>query len=883
MKATKHQHGINLPKSLRDHIERDGASSGAHDSLWRSRNKNVTTSRKDTRKQERLERKKRKADYFSAHPISPKRRVEESNGLPQPKRRKTVHFTQATQLVASVQKDDSTSRLHTRSDVLKTLQAKEKMQEKCKNTEHNPSRVAPTSLKRQGILPTSKPREEDEDDACIAYYEAMLGYKGGKRKKSDDLDGLDDLLDFADTIIPYGSTATVDTEEESGIGSVEQLLDLESDSENGSKEVDGVDQDAQQINGDGNAEEVSKDEEEEWGGLCSGFHSMDRDGSQVLLPNLCCRWLYVITARYVSPSLRKQFDSDVDPQELMRLTRQLKGLLNRMSEQNMATVLDSIEELYRKYRRHDVTSTLSTLIIDGIASHAMLLDSFVVLHAAFISSMHKLIGIEFAAFVVQNIIASYEHHLAHAEGAPSNGLETNEDRGKECSNLVVLLSELYNFQVIACVLMYDLIRDLLSKNLSEIRVELLLKILRSSGQQLRQDDPSALKDIVTIAQFSIEKQGSNINSRTRFMMETLTNLKSNKVKKTAAAQHQGSDAVERLKKFLVGLGKKRHGKCMAHEPLRVSLEDLRTAETKGKWWLVGAAWAGDPLVDHQQDASRRETHGVENSTSSVLLKLARKQGMNTDIRRSIFVVLMSSEDYLDAYERLSQLNLTEVQQREIVRVSLHCCGNEKAYNPYYTLLCQHLCQISHSYKITLQYWLWDFLRDLGETNVGGAEVIKNIKEDDDRLEVKSVSSSRLKNTAKAYGWWIAKDTCSLLILKVRLQRDLKFVLIRSIAQPVDFTRLKPQSRKFLKELIAEVFAASQSSSPMLADSTDGQGSRNRGVIEDIFTKAAKLEDLGLGLVYFLSHAFREDEGFLKWGSSVAKEALQVGMDHIPKI
>jgi len=92
---------------------------------------------------------------------------------------------------------------------------------------------------------------------------------------------------------------------------------------------------------------------------------------------------------------------------------------------------------------------------------------------------------------------------------------------------------------------------------------------------------------------------------------------------------------------------------------------------------------------------------------------------------------------------------------------------EKSYNPYYTLICQHLCQDSHSYKITLQYWLWDFLRDLGQVNVGGAEVIKNLKENHGQLEVKSISSSRMKNVAKAYGWWIAKDTCSLLILKVR--------------------------------------------------------------------------------------------------------------------
>lgn len=66
-----------------------------------------------------------------------------------------------------------------------------------------------------------------------------------------------------------------------------------------------------------------------------------------------------------------------------------------------------------------------------------------------------------------------------------------------------------------------------------------------------------------------------------------------------------------------------------HEPLRVTLDDLHSAESKGKWWLVGAAWGGDPLVDRQEAASTEQK--VE-STENVLLKLAKKQGMNTDIR-----------------------------------------------------------------------------------------------------------------------------------------------------------------------------------------------------------------------------------------------------------
>ena len=77
-----------------------------------------------------------------------------------------------------------------------------------------------------------------------------------------------------------------------------------------------------------------------------------------------------------------------------------------------------------------------------------------------------------------------------------------------------------------------------------------------------------------------------------------------------------------------------------HEPLRVTLEDLRSAENRGKWWLVGAAWNGDPLAENKEHPTRAV---VAVDQENKLSKLARKQGMNTDIRRSIFVVLMSSE------------------------------------------------------------------------------------------------------------------------------------------------------------------------------------------------------------------------------------------------
>jgi len=38
--------------------------------------------------------------------------------------------------------------------------------------------------------------------------------------------------------------------------------------------------------------------------------------------------------------------------------------------------------------------------------------------------------------------------------------------------------------------------------------------------------------------------------------------------------------------------------------------------------------------------------------SAKVLEMARKQRMNTDVRRNIFCVVMTSEDYLDAFEKL---------------------------------------------------------------------------------------------------------------------------------------------------------------------------------------------------------------------------------------
>ncbi|KZT53500.1 ARM repeat-containing protein [Calocera cornea HHB12733] len=572
---------------------------------------------------------------------------------------------------------------------------------------------------------------------------------------------------------------------------------------------------------------------------------------------------------YVPPHLRAKqaaAGASAETAEQTKLKRQAQGLLNRLTEQNIASIVSEIEALYRGFSRNDVTTILTSLVLETISSRSNLLDSFVILYSALIASLTKIIGIEFGASFVHDLVTSYKkHYSALPTIVVAEGVE-EEERGKECTNLIVLLSELYNFQVISSRLLYDVIRDLLDGDLAEFNVELLLKLLKNSGAQLRHDDPKALDDIVQIVQQKTTMQDPRgLGSRTKFMLETLSNLKSSKSK---AVQNQAVaiEATNRMKKFLGGLAKSHT--IRSYDSLRVSLSDLLASDQKGKWWLVGAAWSGDPLVDNQMERSEEEAPAVSENS---ILKLAKKQGMNTDVRRKIFVALMTSEDYVNAHERLDQLHLTEVQQREIIRVLLHCCGTEQAYNPFYALVAQELCKASHSHKVTLQFCLWDFLRELGETDVGGAEIIKSAR---DREEVVgfdvSATKSRIQNLAKAFAWLVAKSASNLMIFR-----------------PVTFTALQPRTVTFFQLFLAHMIIDSQLRTPVidLNDKVQLPKKHNSEALEQTVIKAASNGGLSKGLIYFISKLAPPVQEYppavaetIEWGLDLMKDTLKTGMD-----
>ena len=82
------------------------------------------------------------------------------------------------------------------------------------------------------------------------------------------------------------------------------------------------------------------------------------------------------------------------------------------------------------------------------------------------------------------MVSNFERHYEKSKeeaGTPEEVQSPDGEEkevGKECSNLLVLLSDLYNYRVISCTLVYDIIRLILEGHLSELDVELILKLAK---------------------------------------------------------------------------------------------------------------------------------------------------------------------------------------------------------------------------------------------------------------------------------------------------------------------------------------------------------------------------------------------------------------------
>ncbi|WVZ07115.1 hypothetical protein V8G54_020461 [Vigna mungo] len=331
--------------------------------------------------------------------------------------------------------------------------------------------------------------------------------------------------------------------------------------------------------------------------------------------------------------------------------------------------------------------------------------------------------------------------------------------------------------------------------------------------KIRVDDPAAMKDFILSVQNTSNKlkassgddsQKKN-SKRMDFMLEIICDIKNNKRKPNEDSAHH-----TRIKKWLQ--------KLRVDDILIRGLKwsKLLDPDKKGQWWLSGDATSS--TVNIEEVANRIDKDVLETQR---MLQLAAAQKMNTDARRAIFCIIMSGEDYIDAFEKLLRLELPGKQDRDVMRVLVECCLQEKVFNKYYTVLASKLCEHDKNHKFTLQFCLWDQLKEL-----------------------ESMPLMRSMHLAKFVAEMVATFTLSLTLLKTV---DLN-----------DVTLLTPKRVMHFRILFEAILEYPEN------------------LVWNIFTRAAvipELESLRQGLEFFIKEYVVKTNRDLTQKFKLAKKAL----------
>ncbi|KAK8206143.1 hypothetical protein IWZ01DRAFT_439475 [Phyllosticta capitalensis] len=834
--------GPKLPKELRDQL---GDSSNGN-----GRRRNAVTSRKDRRKAKRQLKKQPphrpppqqpRGARFS-RPAEESQSDDEDDSPPPPKRKKSESAAQnadQTPLKSSLRQPESSA------DKKRASKQKETTRDSKEGKRERDDSPPPPAKK------VSKRVQErlDEDEAEIAALEKKLGLKGKKKMPKDfEEDGLADLLDGIDDELDFAVTgkrkrsAADDEWLKSKRRKAGVLTREESVSDDDSEDDGWEDEDGEELDNDDDDSDGEEPEDDEGAEDFDDEESEEEEQPKVrenpYLPPVPAE--AKPAGKYIPPSMRGPPTSDA---ELMtRLRRQTQGLLNRLSEANLLSILKDVEQLYLNNPRQYVTSTLIDILLGLICDRTSLQDTFLILHAGFIAAVYKVIGTDFGAQLVERFVSEFDKQYRDFN---------DETSGKETTNLMSLMAEMYNFQVIGSNLVFDYIR-LFLEELKEVNTELLLRLVRLSGPQLRQDDPSALKDIVILLQKAVAKAGeSNLSVRTKFMVETINNLKNNRMKTGVAASAITSEHLTRMKKTLGSLNTRN---LKGSEPLRIGLKDIMDTEKKGKWWLVGASWRNETEQNASEDKTPKEKQKsakvdpeeiIESGTTD-LLQLAKEQRMNTDIRRAIFMSIMSASDFKDAHLRLMKLRLKKSQELEIPKVLIHCAGAEQAYNPYYTLIARRLCS-EKQLKKAFQFSLWDLFKRMGEGEEGDD---MDLDEEDGG---ETLTTRKIVNLGKMFGTLIAGGGQPITVLKT-----------------LNFAYLRPKTEAFVEVLLSTVILRSQKA-----------GSRDEKALLDIVMVSKDAPQMARGLQYFFKKvvskaevgANKAERDAIRWGAGVASDGL----------
>ena len=307
-----------------------------------------------------------------------------------------------------------------------------------------------------------------------------------------------------------------------------------------------------------------------------------------------------------------------------------------------------------------------------------------------------------------------------------------------CISSTTFIAHLCNQQVVHETVVAQILLLLLHKPTDD-SVEIAVGLTREIGQHLEEmSQPIAL---AVFDQFRSILHEADIDKRVQYMIEVLFQVRKDRYKDNPAIKEE-LDLVEEEDQITHQIDL--DDEVNVHDTLNIFKFDANWEDNEEAYKKLKAEILGEGSDDEDEDSGSDESSDEEQDEEEKQMEI--KDQTNTDLvnlRRTIYLTIMSSLDFEEACHKLMKVQLPPGQESELPSMIVECCSQEKTYSKFFGLVGERFAKIN-------RMWL-----DLFEQSF--AKYYDTIH----RYE-----TNKLRNIARLFGHLLSSDAIGWHVLSV---------------------------------------------------------------------------------------------------------------------
>ncbi|KAK6866107.1 U2-type spliceosomal complex subunit CWC22 [Apiospora arundinis] len=263
-----------------------------------------------------------------------------------------------------------------------------------------------------------------------------------------------------------------------------------------------------------------------------------------------------------------------------------------------------------------------------------------------------------------------------------------------CLSSAMFIAHLVNQQVVHEMLAAQMLLLLLQKPTDD-SVEIAVGLLKEVGAHLEDMNPAIANAVYEQARNILHT--AEIETRTQYMVEVLFEVRKNKYKDNPAVKEELDLLNE---EDMITHRFDLDAEIDVQDTLNIFKFDADWEENEAAYKKLRAEILGEGS-DYSDDDEDDEDESSDEEEDQEQKAVEIKDQSNTDLvnlRRTIYLTIMSSIDPEEGVHKLMRVNLPPGQEPEMPSMIVECCSQEKTYTKYFGFLAERFSKINRMWQ-----------------------------------------------------------------------------------------------------------------------------------------------------------------------------------------